>query len=89
MSRPARKGVEMSLNMIVLIVIVLIVAAVIIYLVVKNSNNANSDLSNCAAKGGRCDTQCQSGETGSTFFSGGCQEGEICCIKPLASTSGN
>jgi len=82
MSR-SRSGVEMSLNMIVVIVIVLIVAAVLIYLVVKNANNADDDMSSCVAKGGRCDTECMSGEQGSTFFNGGCGDDELCCTRPL------
>ena len=82
----ARKGVEMSLNLIILIVIGLIVAAIVIYLVASNTGRFNSGTSSCAGNGGQCKSQCDTGETGSAFFTGGCAEGQLCCKQPLATS---
>ena len=81
--RDSRRGVELSMNLIIIIVIGLIVAALIIYIVAKNVGDADKDISGCAAKNGQCKSECDAGESGSAFFTGGCNSGEICCTKPL------
>jgi hypothetical protein len=81
---PRNKGVEMSLNLIILIVIALIVAAIIIYIVAKNTRSADNDISSCKSKGGECKETCDAGESGSSFFTGGCDDGTLCCTRPLA-----
>lgn len=81
----SRRGVELSMNMIIIIVLVLIIAAIIIYLVAKNSALFSTETNSCASKGGQCKTECDPGESGSAFFTGGCGEGELCCSVPLKS----
>jgi hypothetical protein len=77
-----RRGVELSLNLIILIVIGLIVAALVIYLVVKNIGGADKDTTGCTTKGGHCASpgSCNAGESESSLFAGGCPSGEVCCI---------
>jgi|GEM_PF-2085372 len=79
-----RKGVEMSLNLVILIVIALVVAAILLYIVVKNTRGADKDLSSCEAKGGHCEasaSDCRSGETASGFFGASCDSaGDVCCL---------
>ena len=76
----SRRGVEMSMNLIIIIVIGLIILAIIIYLLVKNTGNAQNSLSDCREKGGTCKDACDASESGSSFFTRGCGEGELCCI---------
>jgi ABC-type cobalt transport system substrate-binding protein len=89
-----RRGVELSLNLIILIVIGLIVAALIIYLVVRTTGSGGKDLTSCTSKGGQCRPQnsggqsCDVGESESSLFSGGCNEGEVCCISQQGFTDG-
>ena len=82
-----KRGVELSLNLIILLVLGLIVLGIVIYIVVDNMNKGNDDISACEAKGGQCKSQCDAGETGSAFFTGGCHEGEICCRKGIWGSS--
>ena len=75
------KGVELTLNVVILIVIGLIVAAILIYLISSSVRNANRSVTACEDKGNRCDTSCADDEVASSFFAGGCDEGYICCQK--------
>jgi hypothetical protein len=79
-----RRGVEMSLNLVIMIVLGLIVLIVLIYIVTRNTSNANRSITGCAEKGGECRSErCLEGETGSSFFSSGagCPESNaICCF---------
>lgn len=81
MTDSSKKGVEMSLNLIILIVIGLIILSLLIYIAVKYARSGDADLSSCQAKHGRCDDSCDTGESSSTLFSGGCGDNEVCCIK--------
>lgn len=87
---PAKRGVELSLNLIILIVIGLIVAALVIYLVVRTTSSGGNDLSSCSSKGGHCAQSggCNPGETESSLFNGGCTNGNICCISQQGFTGG-
>lgn len=79
-----RRGVELSLNLIILVVIGLIVMVIVIYLVASTTGDARGDISGCVQKGGQCGLTCNSGETASSAFAGGCSPGEYCCIPPGA-----
>ncbi len=84
-----RRGVEMSLNLIILIVIGLVVLAIVIYLLTSNSGKWNRDVGACQAKGGTCKSQCDPGESGSTFFTQGCpNQDDICCMPESALLKG-
>ncbi len=75
-----KRGVELSLNTVILIVIGLIVAAIIIYMVATSAGGADDDLRSCRAKGGVCKDQCDPGETGSRAFIKDCDNpDDICC----------
>lgn len=77
-----RRGVELSLNLVVLVVLALIVVSVVIYLVVKNTRDADNSLNSCTGYGGHCQrAPCPAGETGSAFFTKECAEEEICCVR--------
>lgn len=92
MSSASRRGVELSLNTILLIALGLIVVAIIIYLVAKNTGGVSESLRSCAAKGGRCvavqqgTPPCGPGERGSAFMTEDCKSGPsdtrqyVCCI---------
>lgn len=76
-----RRGVEMSLNLIIYVVIGLVVLALILYLLVKYNRGGDRDFSDCDNKGGRCDSECREGETSVGLFGGGCPDGQKCCMQ--------
>ncbi len=81
-----RRGVELSLNLVILIVIGLIAAALIIFFVTKSVTRGDADIGGCAVKGGHCEASaqyCGPDESASAFFTGGCNKGEICCVPQL------
>lgn len=75
-----RRGVEMSMSLLVIIVICLVVLALMIYIVTTNVRKGNSQLNGCRENGGQCGYDCGSGESTNVFFTGGCQDDEFCCI---------
>jgi hypothetical protein len=77
-----RRGVEMSLNLVIMIVLGLIILSLLIFLGTRYITGGDQDLSNCVSKGGRCDTSCNPGESTSSLFTGGCpNEDDVCCMK--------
>lgn len=73
-------GVELSLNLVILVVIGLIVLSVLIWFAVKAAGGGNEARS-CSGIGGHCEQSCQQGETSSSFLTGDCQKGQVCCIE--------
>lgn len=83
-----KRGVELSLNTIILIVLGLIAAGILIYLLSSTAGKAKKDMNACEAKGGHCAasaSECTKDEQASTFFTGGCEkqygDDAVCCIK--------
>jgi hypothetical protein len=76
-----RHGVEMSMSLIIVIVLGLVLLAILIYVLATKTNLFGKSISSCQEKGGTCKSECdRARESGSSFFSGGCSEGDICCI---------
>lgn len=83
----SRRGVELSMNAIIIIALGLIVLVIITWLVFKSTSNAGKDINGCESKGteyhcynGGTSGRCPEGEMGSAFFGGGCpNKGDICC----------
>ncbi len=74
-----KKGVELSMNVIIIAAIGLLVLVILAVLVINASGKAQSGTQACTVKGGLC----QSGSTCSTgtqSVSGGiCSAGQTCC----------
>jgi hypothetical protein len=70
-----KRGMEMSLNVVIIAVIVLIVAVVLIFIFFKGVNPFTSWSTSCQDKGGVCMPECTGGAVHS---SGTCQDG-VCC----------
>lgn len=70
-----KRGVEMSLQTVVIAVILLLIAALLIYMVSSKLGAFNNAIQDCTSKGGSCMESCQPG----TFPTGVCSDGEICC----------
>lgn len=70
-----KKGVEMSMQVIVVAVIILLVAGILIYLAVSSLGNVKEGTDSCK---GTCQYDC----TGSSVSIGGigCPDGQVCCI---------
>ena len=76
-----RRGLELSLNLLIIIVLGLIVLAIVAYLVINYSRGFHASTTSCRDRGGECSSSpCPPGYEGSSFFTGGCEEGMICCI---------
>lgn len=75
-----KRGVEMSLQVIVVAVIVLLIAAVLIYMVLNTARGTNKTLGDCKSKGGLCaySGDCNPGEQ--PYYLADCGEGGVCCI---------
>lgn len=78
-----RKGVEMSLNLIIMVVIGLIVLLLVIFLVTDFLGEGRDSLQSCREKGGQCySDECPLGWQGSGLFGGDCDGEEmICCFR--------
>lgn len=71
-----KRGVEMSLQMIVIAVILLLMAAIIIILVGGKLGVFKKSLEDCRSKGGECMSECNPG----SFPSGACEDNTLCCV---------
>lgn len=71
-----KRGVEMSLQTIVVAVVLLLIAAILIILVGTNLGVFNNAVSDCTSKGGECADSCRPG----TFPGGVCPDDEVCCV---------
>lgn len=74
-----KKGVEMSMQVVVVAVIVLLIAALLIYMVTKTMKGGSETLSDCTSKGGQCKGSCDPGEQHFVIADSGC-DGSQCCI---------
>lgn len=81
-----KRGVELSLNTVLLVALGLIVLTILVYLVMRGTSGTTKDIQSCLAKGGHCISSppCPEGEVGSKFFTDDCpNENDICCRKPF------
>jgi hypothetical protein len=76
-----KKGVELSMNLIIIAAIALLVLIIISILVLKGGSNVNQG-TGCEAKGGSCSTGDTCADPAKPVFlpGGGCKTGERCCI---------
>ena len=80
-----RKGVEMSVNTVIIIVLALLVVLVIAFFFIRSVGSWNT-ASNCASHGGTSEakiTDCKDGKVASAWSTG--EEGRPVCCVPLGS----
>ena len=86
-----KKGVELSLQTVIVAVIVLIVLIVLIVIFLRGTGGFLSGSTGCAERGGTCmsDAQACIQSRGSVFGMGRCSEGMVCCLpeKDLLNTN--
>ena len=75
-----KRGVEMSLQTVVIAVILILIAAILIYMVGNGLKNANNTLGACEARSGQCLSDCRSGMQPYYLGNSECGEGAVCCI---------
>ncbi len=77
-----RKGVEMSLEAIIIAVLVLIVLVVLVLIFTKGSGGFYTGVTSCGDRGGSCKDACESGESAYALgLTGeGCEKNSKCCI---------
>ena len=78
-----KKGVELSLNAIIIAALVLTVLVVLIIVFTSEAGIFSKNVLTCEAKGGKCvpDNDCQYQKTN---FKCVTKENTICCINPLS-----
>lgn len=74
-----KKGVELSLNAVIIAVILLIVAAILIAIFVGKVGQVQEDLNDCKQRGGDCRLTCEDGEAAVGRL--GCDAAQVCCLK--------
>jgi len=70
-----KKGMEMSMNVIIIAAIGLLILIILAFLVVKNVGKTNTATESCTVKGGTCLSSCATGVSpiqGATCTSGVC-----------------
>ena len=82
MKRTSSKGVEMSLQAIIIAVLVLVVLVVLILIFTKGSGGFYTGVTSCSDRGGSCKDTCDVGESAYALgLSGeGCEKSTKCCI---------
>jgi len=78
----SKKGVEMSLQAIIIAVLVLVILVVLILIFTKGSGGFYTGVTSCGDRGGTCKDACETGESAYALgLSGeGCEKGTKCCI---------
>ncbi len=79
----SKKGVELSVNMMIVIVIALLVLIVLVYILMNGATNFNK-AENCGSTGGICTpttTGCSGDHPIPAFGFSGCDKDKVCCIK--------
>lgn len=72
-----KKGVEMTLQTIIVAILVLLVLGLLVYFLL-NAGNDFTDNTNCIKRGGTCKTICEQGKE-DPIGSDLCSEGLMCC----------
>ncbi len=79
-SRMNKKGMEMSIQLMVVAAIALIILIVLIVLFTGSAGNFSNTLNSCEDKGYTCRSKCSSDEINFPTGNGECKEnGKICC----------
>jgi len=75
----SKKGVEMSMNTIIIAALALVILVVLIILLTKQTGNVDQTINSCDGRGYTCSsgTSCPSGT--SLYSSRGCGDGNVCC----------
>jgi predicted permease len=71
-----KKGMEMSMNVIIIAAIGLLILIILAFLVVKKVGQTNTATESCIAKGGTCQN---SGSCTTTIPTTDCTSGKVCC----------
>jgi len=76
-----KKGVELSMNVIIIAVIALVVLVILVVLVVRSGGQV-VDGTQCAAGQGQCVSGSEAADCGDQQYipAGGCEEGSVCCL---------
>jgi hypothetical protein len=79
-----KKGVELSMNLIIIAAIGLLVLVILAVLVINSGGKAQTGLQSCVAQGGICQTgtTCASGQS---VAAPDCNNGKTCCKVFVAS----
>jgi hypothetical protein len=75
-----RKGVELTLNFVIIATISLILLVLVTMLLTGTFGPWKQDVQSCDRAGGTCAASCSAGMTSSTFYTSNCEKGEVCCI---------
>jgi hypothetical protein len=78
-----KKGVELSMNLIIIAAIGLLVLVILAVLVINSGGKAQTGLQSCVTQGGICQTSCAVGQASITTPD--CKDGKTCC-KVFAAT---
>lgn len=78
-----KKGVEMSLNVIIIAAIGLLILVILAFLVINYLNNAREGLESCTAKYGGLCVNSGSCTTGTTIQNTDCSKSQKICCKTL------
>ncbi len=77
-----KKGVELTMQTIIIAVLVIVVLIVLILIFSKSAKNFFLGTSDCAAKGGECMPRpCPDGYTNHFAGNPSCSDNEICCVE--------
>jgi hypothetical protein len=72
-----KKGVELSMNLIIIAAIGLLILVILAVLVINSVSKTNNSMQSCNVVGGICQTgSCTSGDT---ISNGACASGKTCC----------
>jgi hypothetical protein len=80
-----KKGVELSMNVIIIAAIGLLVLVILAVLVINSGNKAQTGLQSCTAKGGVCKASCDNGVIDGVTP---CTDGNQCCKLFVVNTDG-
>ncbi|MBN1386370.1 hypothetical protein JW968_05355 [Candidatus Woesearchaeota archaeon] len=72
------KGVEMTMQTIIIAAILLIVLIVLIIIFTNSTGIFREEISSCSAKNGQCRSGCFAGEI--SIYAGDCPDKQRCCI---------
>ena len=73
-----KKGIEMSMQTVVVAALALVILIVMIVIFSRQSGTFVKSVNACEEKGYSCSSSCDS-DTERFFSAGGCGEGEVCC----------
>lgn len=77
-----KKGVELTLQTVIIAVLVLVVLVVLLYILFKGIGGFGEGATGCLDRGGECvsDSETCRNTGGSVFSMGSCPSGQKCCL---------